>query len=100
VLAVIELDKGDLKFQVPHGDTPDAMRNRPLLAGMNIPKTGQNGSVGLAVSKTLAIAGDPQMPAGHRGVRVARRGAYNRGCHRFLLFFWKGRRRYRRESPC
>jgi quinoprotein glucose dehydrogenase len=45
VLAVIELDKGDLKFQVPHGDTPDATRNRSLLAGMNIPKTGQNGSV-------------------------------------------------------
>ena len=59
VLSAIDLDKGELKFQVPHGDTPDAVRNSPALAGMNIPKTGQNGSVGLAVTKTLVIAGDP-----------------------------------------
>ncbi|HYM23384.1 MAG TPA: hypothetical protein VEU08_09255, partial [Vicinamibacterales bacterium] len=63
VLSAIDLDKGELKFQVPHGDTPDAVRNSPLLAGMNIPKTGQNGSVGLAVTKTLVIAGDPQVTA-------------------------------------
>src|SRR5205807_3957303 len=63
VLAAIDLDKGELKFQVPHGDTPDAVRNSPALAGMNIPKTGQNGSVGLAVTKTLVIAGDPQVTA-------------------------------------
>src|SRR5262249_14025995 len=37
VLAAIDLDKGDLKFQVPHGDTPDAVRNSPVLAGMTIP---------------------------------------------------------------
>ena len=62
-LAAIDLDKGELKFQVPHGDTPDAVRNSPLLAGMNIPKTGQNGSVGLVVTKTLVVAGDPQVTA-------------------------------------
>jgi len=63
VLSAIDLDKGELKFQVPHGDTPDAVRNSPLLAGMNIPKTGQNGSVGLVVTKNLVIAGDPQVTA-------------------------------------
>jgi glucose dehydrogenase len=63
VLSAIDLDKGELKFQVPHGDTPDAVRNSPLLAGMNIPKTGQNGSVGIAVTKTLVISGDPQVTA-------------------------------------
>ena len=42
MLAVIELDKGDLKFQVPHGDTPDATRNRSLLAGMNIKLLAEN----------------------------------------------------------
>jgi len=63
VLAAIDLDKGELKFQVPHGDTPDAVRNAPILAGMTIPKTGQNGSVGLAVTRTLVIAGDPQVTA-------------------------------------
>src|SRR6476469_9691608 len=63
VLAAIDLDKGELKFQLPHGDTPDAVRNAPLLAGMAIAKTGQNGSVGLAVTRTLVIAGDPQVTA-------------------------------------
>src|SRR5262249_512792 len=36
VLSAIDLDKGELKFQVPHGDTPDAVRNAPSLAGLNI----------------------------------------------------------------
>jgi len=45
-VTAIDLNTGTLKFQVPHGDTPDAVRNSPLLKGMNIPKTGQPGIVG------------------------------------------------------
>ena len=37
------------------------VRNHPALQGMNIPKTGQQGSVGLMVTKTLVILGDPQV---------------------------------------
>src|SRR5581483_2287613 len=61
VLNAIDVDKGTLKWQVPHGDTPDAVRNSPALKGMNIPKTGQQGSVGLLVTKTLVVLGDPQV---------------------------------------
>jgi len=46
---------------VPHGDTPDAVRNSPLLKGMNIPKTGQPGSVGVVVTKSLVVLGDPSI---------------------------------------
>ena len=60
VMAAIDVNKGDLLWQVPHGDTPDIVRNHPLLKGMNIPKTGQGGSVGVLITKTLVIAGDPQ----------------------------------------
>jgi quinoprotein glucose dehydrogenase len=60
VLAALQLDRGELLWQVPHGDTPDGVRNHPALKGLNIPKTGQNGSVGLLVTKTLVIMGDPQ----------------------------------------
>ncbi|MGE3958553.1 MAG: PQQ-binding-like beta-propeller repeat protein [Vicinamibacterales bacterium] len=70
VLAAIDLNSGDMKWRVPHGDTPDAIRNSPLLAGLNIPKTGQQGSVGLMVTKTLVVLGDPQvttMPGRGRG---------------------------------
>src|SRR5205823_13427091 len=38
VISAIDLNTGALKFQVPHGDTPDAVRNHPLLRGLNIPK--------------------------------------------------------------
>src|SRR5262245_38268773 len=78
VLAAIDLDKGELKFQVPHGDTPDAVRNSPLLAGMNIPKTGQNGSVGLVVTKSLVVAGDPQVTAPPGRQRGAMLRAYDK----------------------
>ncbi len=61
LLNAIDLDNGTLKWQVPHGDTPDAVRNSPLLAGKNIPKTGQPGSVGLVVTKTLVVLGDPSI---------------------------------------
>ncbi len=60
VLAAIDVNKGDLLWQVPHGDTPDNVRNHAALKGMNIPKTGQSGSVGVLVTRTLVIAGDPQ----------------------------------------
>jgi quinoprotein glucose dehydrogenase len=72
-LSAINLDKGEIAWQVPHGDTPDAVRNHPLLKGMNIPKTGQNGAVGLVVTKTLVIMGDPQvtnMPGRPRGAML------------------------------
>ena len=41
VLAAIDLDRGELMWQVPHGDTPDVVRNHPRLKGMTIPKTGK-----------------------------------------------------------
>src|SRR5262249_39561217 len=55
VLSAINLDKGELMWQVPHGDTPDAVRNSPELKSLNIPKTGQGGRVGLLVTKTLVV---------------------------------------------
>jgi len=61
VLAAIDLDEGELLWQVPHGETPDEVRNHPALRDMDIPRTGQRGNVGLVVTKTLVIMGDPQI---------------------------------------
>jgi len=61
VLAAIDLDEGELLWQVPHGETPDEVRNHPALRDMVIPRTGQRGNVGLVVTKTLVIMGDPQI---------------------------------------
>jgi quinoprotein glucose dehydrogenase len=77
VLAAVQLDRGELLWQVPHGDTPDSVRNHPALKGLKIPKTGQNGAVGLLVTKTLVIMGDPQATTTPRG-RGAMLRAYNK----------------------
>ncbi len=66
-ITAINLDKGDIAWQVPHGDTPDNIRNHAALKGLTIPRTGQPGNVGTLVTKTLVIAGDPRLtttPAG------------------------------------
>ena len=66
----INLDSGDTLWQVPHGETPDAIRNHPALKGLNIPRTGRQGQVGTLVTRTLVIAGEPGFgptPSGQRG---------------------------------
>ena len=78
VLAAIDLNTGDMKWRVPHGDTPDAIRNNPALAGMNVPKTGQQGSVGLMVTRSLVVVGDPQVTAPPGRARGAMLRAYNK----------------------
>ena len=70
VLSAIDLKNPDkLLFQVPHGDTPDNIKNHPLLKGMNIPKTGQSGSVGVLITKTFVASGDPGITTVERRAR-------------------------------
>ena len=61
LLSAMDMEKGELKWQTPHGDTPDVVRNSPALRGMSIPKTGQaqTSGVGLVITKTLVVMGDP-----------------------------------------
>jgi quinoprotein glucose dehydrogenase len=78
VISAIDLKTGALKFQVPHGDTPDAVRTNPALKGLNIPKTGQAGIVGGVVTKTLFIVGDPMVTAPPDRPRGAMLRAYDK----------------------
>ena len=79
VIAAIDLNQnGKLLFQVPHGDTPDNVRNHPLLRGMNIPKTGQGNSVGIMVTKSVVVAGDPQITQPPGRARGAMLRAYDK----------------------
>jgi quinoprotein glucose dehydrogenase len=61
VISAINLDRGNLQWQTPYGETPDAVRNHPVLKGKDLPNTGQPGSVGLLVTKTLVVLGDSQL---------------------------------------
>jgi quinoprotein glucose dehydrogenase len=78
VIVSINLDKGDIDWSVPHGDTPDAVRNSPALRGVNIPKTGQSGNVGVVVTKTLIVVGDPSVTTTAEHPRGAMLRAYNK----------------------
>jgi quinoprotein glucose dehydrogenase len=79
VIAAIDLSNGPkLLFQVPHGETPDAVRNNPLLRGLNIPKTGQPTSVGVMITKTMVVAGDSQVTSPPGRPRGAMLRAYNK----------------------
>ena len=88
VLSALNLDRGDLAWQVPHGDTPDVVRNHPALKGLNIPKTGQQGSVGLMVTKTLVILGDPQVTTTPEHPRGAMLRAYDKATGKQVGAVW------------
>ncbi len=77
-LTAINLNTGDFRWHVPAGDTPDDIRNNPGLKGINIPKTGQIGNVGLVVTKTLVIMGDPQVTTTADHPRGAMLRAYDK----------------------
>jgi quinoprotein glucose dehydrogenase len=72
-ITAINLDKGEFVWQVAHGETPDNIRNHPALAGVNIPRTGSQGLIGVLTTKTLVIAGESvnvTMPDGKKGASL------------------------------
>jgi quinoprotein glucose dehydrogenase len=78
-ISAIDLGKGELVWQVAHGETPDAVRNHPALKGLTIPRTGRsNGRIGTLVTKTLVIAGEPGFFTTPAGVRGAMLRAYDK----------------------
>ena len=78
VITAVNLDKGDIQWQVPYGETPDNVRNHPALKGLNIGNTGQPGSVGLVVTKTLVVLGDSQITTTPQHPRGAMLRAYDK----------------------
>ena len=72
-ISAINLDRGEILWQVPHGETPDNIRNHAALKGLNIPRTGRPGAVGALVTKTLVISGEAGVfttPNGQRGAML------------------------------
>jgi quinoprotein glucose dehydrogenase len=79
-ITAIDLNRGELVWQVAHGDTPDSVKNHPALKGVNVPRTGRtggaggsSGGIGTLVTKTLVISGEGGtvlMPDGRRGAML------------------------------
>lgn len=77
-ITAINLDKGDIVWQIAHGETPDNVKNNPALKGMTIPRTGQSGIIGVLTTKTLVVAGEPSFTTTSTGTRGAMLRAYNK----------------------
>ena len=73
-ITAIDLDRGEFRWQVPFGATPDAIRNHPALQGLHLPPLGRPGNnAGTLVTKTLLIAGETNIgptPSGARGAML------------------------------
>ena len=77
-ITAIDLSKGEMVWQVAHGETSDTVRNHPALKGLNIPRTGRMGRIGTLVTKTLVIAGEGGFFTTSSGQRGAMLRAYDK----------------------
>ncbi len=77
-ISAINLDTGEIVWQVAHGETPDEIRNSPVLKGLNIPRTGRPGVIGVLTTKTLVIAGEGGVFTDAAGRQGARLRAYDK----------------------
>jgi quinoprotein glucose dehydrogenase len=79
-ISAIDLNKGEIVWQIAHGETPDTVKSNPALKGLDIPRTGRpggaggsSGGIGTLVTKTLLISGEGgtvRMPDGTRGAML------------------------------
>jgi quinoprotein glucose dehydrogenase len=77
-ITALDLKDGSMTWQVAHGETPDSIKNHPLLKGLSIPRTGQAGIVGPLLTKTLVICGDPENSTDMNGRNTSWLRAYDK----------------------
>lgn len=77
-ISAIDLTKGEITWQIAHGETPDNIRNNPALKGVTIPRTGRPGIIGVLTTKTLVISGEAGYFTNSAGVRGAMLRAYDK----------------------
>jgi quinoprotein glucose dehydrogenase len=67
-ITAIDLQSGDHLWWIPNADTPESIANHPLLAGVELPRTGIANRSGILVTKTLLFSGEG--PGGKPLLRV------------------------------
>ena len=79
-MTAFDMMNGTIAWAVPHGDTPDVVRNNPALKGVNVPRTGQFSDPNMAtlITKTLVICGEPEFTTTPTHPRGALLRAYDK----------------------
>ncbi len=57
-ISAIDMNRGEILWRIAHGETPDDIKAHPLLKDLDLPRTGQAGSPGTLVTRTLLISGE------------------------------------------
>jgi len=57
-IVAIDLNKGDIAWKIANSDTPDYIKNHPLLKGIDLGRTGKPSRSPLMVTKTLLFSAD------------------------------------------
>ena len=57
-ITAIDLNAGEIAWQVPNGDAPDYVKEHPALEGIDVGRTGRPDRGGLLVTRTLLFAGE------------------------------------------
>jgi len=57
-ITAYNMNKGEVAWTIPNGDTPQAVKDNPALKGITIPRTGNASQAGLLVTRTLLFAGE------------------------------------------
>ena len=57
-ITAYNMNKGEIAWQIPNGDTPDNVKTHAALKGLNIPRTGKPSNAGILVTKTMLFAGE------------------------------------------
>ncbi len=77
-ISAIDLSKGEISWQIAHGETPDNIKNHPALKGLKIPRTGRPGILGPLCTKALVICGESGFAITPSGARGAMLRAYDK----------------------
>jgi quinoprotein glucose dehydrogenase len=81
-ITAIDLNRGEIVWQVAHGATPDVVANHPALRGLELPRTGSGEILGTLVTGSLVIAGEGEVTTQEDGRRGAMLRAYDKATGR------------------
>ena len=57
-IVAIDLNKGEIVWRVPNGDTPDFLKNHPAVKGIDLPVTGKRSHATLLTTRSLLYYGE------------------------------------------